>query len=57
MAILLVAGLALLAILFLWWMLGRVLNGDQQIEPGGSYGRQLFGRDREPKKPDDNGQT
>ena len=57
MPILLTAGLALLAIGVVWWMLGRALNGDKQIEPGGSYGRQVFGRNREPKKPDDNGQT
>lgn len=57
MAILLTAGLALLAIGVVWWTLGRALNGDRQIEPGGSYGRQVFGRNREPKKPDDNGQT
>jgi hypothetical protein len=52
MAILLTAGLALLGIGVVWWMLGRALNGDRQIEPGGSYGR-----NREPKKPDDDGQT
>jgi len=54
MAVLLVAGLALLAILVVWWGLWRALNGDKQVEPGGSYGRQVFGRYR---KPDDNGQT
>ena len=54
----LVAGvLALSVFLVVMWRLWRVLNGDEQIEPGGSYGRQLFGRYREPEKPEDNGQT
>lgn len=49
---LLIGGLALLFIAFVWWCLWRVLNGDTPIESGGSYGRQVFGRYREPKKPD-----
>jgi hypothetical protein len=55
-----VAGvLALSVFLVVVWRLWRVLNGDEQIEPGGSYGRQLFGRYREAEKPkpEDNGQA
>jgi len=57
MAVLVVAGSLLLLIVVLWWALGSALNGSQHIEAGGSYGRQVFGRDRKPKKPDENGQT
>jgi membrane protein implicated in regulation of membrane protease activity len=54
----LVAGvLALLVVLVVVWRLWRVLNGDEPPEPGGSYGRQLFGRyrDLEKPQPEDNG--
>ena len=46
--------LALLVLLVVVWRLWRVLDGDEPLEPGGSYGRQLFGRYREPAKPEDN---
>ncbi len=48
---LLAGGLALLAFLFVVWRLWRALEGDKPVEPGGSYGRQVFGRYRRPKKP------
>lgn len=50
MSPLVAAGLALLVFLFVVWRLWRALDGDQQVEPGGSYGRQVFGRFRDPKK-------
>jgi hypothetical protein len=57
MASLIFGVLTLLVFLVVMWKLWRVLNGDESIEPGGSYGRQLFGRYREPEKPkrEDNG--
>lgn len=57
MATLIGGVLGLVVFLVVMWKLWRALSGDEQIEPGGSYGRQLFGRYREPAKPEDNGQT
>lgn len=57
MATLIAGVLGLLVLLVVIWRLWRVLNSDEPLEPGGSYGRQLFGRYREPEKPEDNGQT
>ncbi len=54
---LLAGGLALLAFLFVVWRLWHALEGEKQVEPGGSYARQVFGRSRRPKKPDDNGRA
>lgn len=56
-AVLFIAGLVLLAIGVVWWALWRALNGDKQVEPGGSYSRQVFGRNREPKKPNLSGRA
>ncbi len=57
MSPLVAAGLALLVFLFVVWRLWHALDGEKQAEPGGSYGRQLFGRFRPPRKPGDNGKT
>jgi hypothetical protein len=50
-------GLALLAFLFVVWRLWRALDGERQVEPGGSYGRQVLGRYRKPKQPAGNDET
>jgi hypothetical protein len=48
-----VAGtLTLLFLIVVVWRLFRVLDGDAPLEPGGSYGRQLFGRYRKPEPPE-----
>jgi hypothetical protein len=54
---LLVAGSTLLVLLIVIYRLWRVLDGDQEIEPGGSYSRQLFGRYRKPKLPESKAPT
>ena len=50
LSLLAVAGL-LLSVVGLGRMAWRILSGEEEFEPGGSYSRQAVGRDHEDRKP------